>query len=72
MCLAASYWARLERVFYACTRRDAAEIGVEDNFIYAQLPLEIAARSLPMTQIEREHSLGLFREWVVKPDKVFY
>ncbi|HEY1582008.1 MAG TPA: nucleoside deaminase, partial [Chthoniobacterales bacterium] len=27
MCLAAIYWARLDRVFYACTRRDAAGIG---------------------------------------------
>ena len=47
MCLAAIYWARLDRVFYACTRHDAAEIGFDDDFIYEQLPLEIAARSLP-------------------------
>jgi hypothetical protein len=40
--------------------------------IYEQLPLEIAARSLPMEQIERERSLELFREWMTKPDKVSY
>src|SRR5712671_3769576 len=72
MCLAAIYWARLDRVFYACTRHDAAEIGFDDDFIYEQLPLEIAARSLPMEQIEREHSLALFREWTAKPDKIPY
>lgn len=72
MCLAAIYWARLDRVFYACTRHDAAEIGFDDDFIYEQLPLEIAARSLPMEQIEREHSLALFREWTAKPDKISY
>ena len=72
MCLAAIYWARLDRVFYACTRHDAAEIGFDDDFIYEQLPLEIAARSLPMEQIEREHSLDLFREWAAKPDKISY
>lgn len=72
MCLAAIYWARLDRVFYACTRHDAAEIGFDDNFIYEQLPLEIAARSLPMEQIDRERSLSLFREWMAKPDKVPY
>ena len=72
MCLAAIYWARLDQVFYACTRHDAAELGFDDRFIYEQLPLEIAARSLPMTQIEREHSLELFREWVEKPDKTHY
>jgi tRNA(Arg) A34 adenosine deaminase TadA len=72
MCLAAIYWARLDRVFYACTRHDAAEIGFDDHFIYEQLPLEIAARSLPMEQIEREDSLELFREWIEKPDKIRY
>lgn len=72
MCLAAIYWARLDQVFYACTRHDAAEIGFDDAFIYEQLPLEIAARSLPMKQIEREHALYLFREWMEKPDKVPY
>jgi len=72
MCLAATYWARLDRVFYACTRHDAAEIGFDDQFIYEELPLEIAARSLPMSQIEREYSLELFREWVRKPNKVSY
>ncbi len=72
MCLAAIYWARLDRVFYACTRRDAAEIGFDDDFIYEELSREIAARSLPMEQIEREQSLELFREWVAKPDKLRY
>ena len=72
MCLAAIYWARLDRIYYACTRHDAAEIGFDDDFIYEQLPLEIAARTLPMRQIAREESLALFREWSAKPDKVEY
>ena len=72
MCLAAIYWARLDRVYYACTRHDAAEIGFDDDFIYEQLPLEIAARSLSMEQIFREPALDLFREWAAKPDKIHY
>ena len=72
MCLAAIYWARLDRIFYACTRRDAAAIGFDDEFIYEQMPLEVARRSLPMEQISRESSLELFREWLAKPDKVRY
>jgi guanine deaminase len=72
MCLAAIYWARLDKVYYACTRHDAAAIGFDDNFIYEQLPLEIADRSLPMEQISQVKSLELFREWAAKPDKVIY
>jgi guanine deaminase len=72
MCLAAIYWARLDQVFYASTRHDAAEAGFDDEFIYEQLPLEIAARSLPMNQLLREQALELFREWAAKPDKIPY
>ena len=72
MCLAAIYWAHIDEVFYASTRHDAAEAGFDDQFIYEQLPLEIAARSLPMNQLLREHALELFREWAAKPDKIRY
>jgi tRNA(Arg) A34 adenosine deaminase TadA len=59
MCLAAIYWARLDHVFYASTRRDAAETGFDDQFIYEQLLLEIAARSLPMNQLLRKTCTGI-------------
>ena len=38
MCLAAIYWARLDRVFYACTRHDAAEIGFRRPFYLRTAP----------------------------------
>ena len=72
MCLGAIYWARLDRVFYACTRADAATIGFDDELIYEQVPLAIASRSLPMQQISRACALELFQEWTAKPDKVRY
>jgi guanine deaminase len=72
MCLAAIYWACLDAVYYASTRQDAAEAGFGDRFIYEQLSLEIAARSLPMKQLSREYALQLFHEWAAKPDKIPY
>src|SRR5438445_9701967 len=33
MCLSAIYWARLKRVYYANTRKDAARIQFDDDFI---------------------------------------
>ena len=38
MCLAAIYWARLDRVYFANTRADAARIGFDDAWIYAEIP----------------------------------
>jgi len=72
MCLAAIYWAHLERVFYGCTRNDAAEAGFDDEYLYQQIPLETSARALPMVQIGRETAVQLFHDWAVKPDKVRY
>lgn len=72
MCLAAIYWARLDKVFYACTRADAAEIGFDDVFIYDQIGLENLARSLPMEQCSRDEAVTVFREWQAKPGASHY
>src|SRR5438045_1315378 len=37
MCLGAIYWARPEKVFFACTREDAANVGFDDQFIYDEI-----------------------------------
>src|SRR3984957_12053316 len=70
MCLSAMYWARLKRVYYANTRKDAAAIEFDDDFIYQQIPLAIAKRSLPMKQLLRKEALAAFAEWKNKADKV--
>jgi guanine deaminase len=49
MCLSAIYWARLRRVFYASTRKDAARINFDDEFIYRQVALPLHKRRLKMT-----------------------
>jgi tRNA(Arg) A34 adenosine deaminase TadA len=72
MCLSAIYWARLDRVFFASTRKDAAGIGFDDDFIYQQIPLDISARSLPMVQLPTSAATDLFAEWSAKPDKIPY
>jgi guanine deaminase len=72
MCLAAIYWARLDRVYFASTRRDAAGIGFDDDFIYQQIPLDLAARSLPMVQLPSPAAADLFSEWAAKPDQIPY
>jgi guanine deaminase len=72
MCLAAIYWARLDRVYFASTRKDAAGIGFDDDFIYEQIPLDLSVRSLPMVQLPTSAAADLFSEWSAKPDKIPY
>jgi tRNA(Arg) A34 adenosine deaminase TadA len=72
MCLAAIYWARLKKVFYANTRRDAARIQFDDDLIYREVSTPIARRKIRMKQLLRGEALEVFKEWNDKPDKVRY
>jgi tRNA(Arg) A34 adenosine deaminase TadA len=72
MCLAAIYWARLRRVYYANTRADAARIRFDDDWIYREVARPLARREIPMRQALRDEALLVFAEWKDKPDKVCY
>ena len=72
MCLAAIYWARFKKVYYANTRRDAAQIKFDDEFIYREVARPIARRKIPMVQMLRLEALQAFAEWNAKPDKIRY
>lgn len=72
MCLSAIYWARLKRVFYANTRKDAAKIQFDDDFLYREVGLPISKRAIPMKQFLRNEAILAFKEWDAKADKVRY
>lgn len=72
MCLAAIYWARIERIFYANTREDAARIGFDDDHIYREIALPPGRRAVPMTRMLAEAAAEAFGEWEAKPDKLRY
>jgi len=72
MCLSAIYWARAEKIVYACSRKDAADIGFDDDFIYQEIPLSAEKRSIPCTQMCRKEGLKAFQLWVDKENKVKY
>lgn len=72
MCLSAIYWARLKKVFYANTRKDAAKIEFDDDLIYREVARPISRRQIPMKQLLRGEALEVFAEWKSKPDKIRY
>jgi len=72
MCLGAIYWARPERVYFACTREDAANIGFDDRFIYEELEKANDERHLQIINLMRDEALDVFRKWQRKPDKQEY
>ena len=72
MCLGAIYWARPERVFFACESHDAAAAGFDDSFIYDQVRLPCQERRIPMIPMLRQEAQRVFAEWKKIPGKNRY
>ena len=72
MCLSAIYWARIDRVYYANTQKDAANIDFDDSFLYQQVALPPQSRTLPALPLLREEAVKVFEEWKNKTDKIPY
>jgi tRNA(Arg) A34 adenosine deaminase TadA len=72
MCLAAIYWARLERLVFANSRDEAAAIGFDDAAIYAEIPKPLSERSIPTEHQPSDEAARVFADWLKKPDRVEY
>jgi guanine deaminase len=72
MCLGAIYWARLDAVYYACNRFDAAAAKFDDSFIYNEINLLPQHRRIPMQHINLPDARKPFDVWNQKMDKIPY
>ena len=72
MCLGAIYWARPDRIYFANTKEDAADINFDDNFIYNELDVSISQRKLPTTQLLRDEAQMAFTQWRESTAKTEY
>ena len=72
MCLGAIYWARPERLVFSLSRKDAAGIGFDDDFIYEEIILPLEKRKIATQQIFLEDGSSIFKEWIDKEDKLKY
>lgn len=72
MCLAASYWAHVDRIFYAANADDAARAGFDDAFLYRELALPVIERTLPAEELLRDEAQAGFDAWNMSPYKQPY
>lgn len=63
MCLGAIYWARIEKIYYANTKADAAAVGFDDAFIYEELDKPMDKRKLPTIQLMSDEAINTFKLW---------
>lgn len=72
MCLAAIYWSRLDRIYYANRKQDAHRIGFSDDSFYRELALPRDQRRVPISCLLGDEAILVFDEWDERPDKVTY
>ncbi len=72
MCLGAIYWARIDKLYYANTKKDAAAINFDDDFIYQEIDLQPEDRKLPSQQLLRYEALKAFDMWQQSASKTDY
>jgi guanine deaminase len=64
MCLAASHWAKVDRVVFGATIADAAEAGFKELFVAAQDLCKMGRSHLKVESgLLREECAALFAEW---------
>jgi guanine deaminase len=72
MCLGAIYWARLDALYYAATREDAAAGGFDDSLLYEEIPKPDDARRLKTCRLELSGAREPFEAWTRSAGKTPY
>lgn len=72
MCLSAIHWARIEKIYYANSRKDAAALNFDDEFLYNEIGKKLHERKIPMIRILENEALKVFKTWEDKEDKLHY
>ena len=62
MCLSAIIWSNIKKVYYACNRKDAAEIGFRDDMIYEYLKGK-NKELIDLEEIDREKCIRIFEQY---------
>jgi tRNA(Arg) A34 adenosine deaminase TadA len=63
MCLGAIYWARPKRVIFANTKKDAAAINFDDQFIYDEIEKCCADRQIEFIHAPHKDAAAVFERW---------
>jgi tRNA(Arg) A34 adenosine deaminase TadA len=72
MCLAASYWARVDAIYYGASAADAAKAGFDDAFLYGEMRKNNADRKLPAVQLLGDEAWVSFAAWLASASKIKY
>lgn len=67
MCVAAMFWAKIERMFYACTLSDASAIGFDLQPLTDLVRSDLHDRNLPTKQLLADEGRAVLALWTKQP-----
>ena len=73
MCVAAAYWAHLDKIYYGATTQDALKYGdFQDVNILDELRKDPKARKIQFIELMRPEAVEIWKEFSKMPDRVHY
>jgi guanine deaminase len=70
MCVAASYWADIEHIYYSATVEDTLKYGRFDNrFLYQEVALPAEERRIPLTRLLPGEAAEVWKQFQAKQEK---
>lgn len=72
MCLGAIYWSRVQSLYFAASRVDAADAGFDDNLIYQEINKNISERLIPTFHIQDLNASKAFQIWNHSENRIEY
>lgn len=72
MCYGAISWARIGTIHQGARKEDAAQIGFDDQEMYADMERPLEERNIIIREVDREACLAVFHDWESRDDRVLY
>lgn len=73
MCFSATRWSRIDKIYYANTREDAANIGFSDVDIYEEIKDMMNGGETPnIIRIKNKNAIKAFQIWDADKEKIKY
>lgn len=72
MCLGAIHWAKMKKLYFGCSRKDAEDIGFDDKFIYDVIQGIATKEQVETVQVERDVCMPAFEKWKELENKTQY
>lgn len=72
MCIAAIYWAKIDRVFYATTSRQVEPFGFDDTLIFEELRKQAQDRRIDCLHVTEPTAFHVIERWKDRDDAAAY